>query len=173
MTSNISYLKLEHKKHDYAIKCIFEIYEKKRVHDSFYEFNVIGLIYSFMAKILRISNTYTQIDYQPASNDILLLRKMVSFIHENYKNTVTLNDISASANIGKSKCCNLFQSHVHQTPFEFLNLYRLEKSAELLKNTDLPITIIAMDCGFNHASYYSKLFLQYYHCTPSKYRDNI
>lgn len=78
-----------------------------------------------MAEILRISNTYTQIDYQPASNDILLLRKMVSFIHENYK------------------------------------------------NTDLPITIIAMDCGFNHASYYSKLFLQYYHCTPSKYRDNI
>ena len=45
-----------------------------------------------MAEILRISNTYTQIVYQPASNDILLLRKMVSFIHENYKNTVTLND---------------------------------------------------------------------------------
>uniref|UniRef100_UPI000B0A6E20 helix-turn-helix transcriptional regulator n=1 Tax=Clostridium sp. NkU-1 TaxID=1095009 RepID=UPI000B0A6E20 len=53
----------------------------------------------------------------------------------------------------------------------FLNSYRLEVSRGLLKDTADSITQVALACGFNHLSYYSKLFLRSYGCTPSQYRN--
>lgn len=42
--------------------------------------------------------------------------------------------------------------------------------AILLKNTNRSITHIALSCGFNHLSYYSRLFLRTFGCTPGEYR---
>lgn len=166
----LTHLKLNAAQHRFAIDFIYAIYEKKSSQDPFYELEVIGLLYAFMAAVLRIARDGAVIGPQSSSDETRMLRKMVSYIHGHYKETVCLADIAASASICKSKCCSLFQSQTHMTPFGFLNAYRLEKSAEILKATDRPITAVALDCGFNHSSYYSKLFLKWYHCTPSEYR---
>lgn len=41
---------------------------------------------------------------------------------------------------------------------------------ELLGNTEKSITEIAFSCGFNHLSYFSKMFQESYGCTPGEYR---
>lgn len=43
-------------------------------------------------------------------------------------------------------------------------------SCSLLASTDKSITEIALACGFNHLSYYSKYFAESYGCTPREYR---
>lgn len=53
-----------------------------------------------------------------------------------------------------------------------MNTYRLEVSAYLLRNTDKSITQIAVDCGFNHLSYFSQQFIRHFKCTPREYRHN-
>ena len=53
---------------------------------------------------------------------------------------------------------------------DFVNLYRLEKSKILLKNEDLSITEVALECGFNSGSYYAELFKKYNGCTPRNFR---
>lgn len=60
-----------------------------------------------------------------------------------------------------------------RTPFSYLNQYRIERSCELLVNTDLSISDIALRAGFNSFSYYSKRFRKIMHCTPSEYRLKI
>lgn len=69
-----------------------------------------------------------------------------------------MQDIAKSGNVGKSKCYELFKRYVNKTPNDFVNLYRLEKSKILLKNEDLSITEVALECGFNSGSYYAELF---------------
>lgn len=97
-------------------------------------------------------------------------KDMVSFIHRHYTEKLSLASIAASGSVCRSKCCALFKRYMRQSPIDFLNCYRLEVSRGLLENTSMSITQIATSCGFNHLSYYSRLFLRNYGCTPGDYR---
>ena len=64
----------------------------------------------------------------------------------------------------------LIRRYLCQSPIDFLNHYRLEVSCHLLNTTKMSIAEICTACGFNHQSYYSKIFLRTYHCTPRDFR---
>jgi len=53
---------------------------------------------------------------------------------------------------------------------QYLNKLKLSHAAELLTTTDLSIAEIVYQCGFNHPSYFSQVFLKNYNCTPGEYR---
>ncbi len=48
--------------------------------------------------------------------------------------------------------------------------YRLSKAAELLRETDEPVSVIAAETGFNHLSYFGKCFREKTGLSPSEYR---
>ena len=81
------------------------------------------------------------------------------------------NDIAGSASVSRATCCRIFKKIYQLSPIEFLTIYRLNVSADLLTRTDESISLIAGKCGFNSVSYYSKLFLEHYGCQPHKYRN--
>jgi AraC family L-rhamnose operon regulatory protein RhaS len=57
------------------------------------------------------------------------------------------------------------------TPIQYLNFYRIEMAADLLKNNpDLTVTKTAFACGFNSSQYFATAFKQQKGCTPRKYR---
>ena len=72
--------------------------------------------------------------------------------------------------MGESKCCQLFRRYFSQTPVEYLNRYRLDKSLALLRETDRSITEIALAVGFGGASYYAELFRRQMGQSPTEYR---
>lgn len=108
----------------------------------------------------------------PQPQDLLIQKKMVSFIHQEYKETISLEDIAVAGNVSRSKCCILFKKYLQQSPVDFLNAYRLEVSCYLLKSTQESISHIATSCGFNHLSYFSKIFMKKYGCIPSDFRNS-
>ena len=104
--------------------------------------------------------------------DRQLQRKMVSYIFSHFAERLTLEEIAASGRVSRSKCCLIFKKYLGESPIDFVNSYRLEKSCLELRNTTQSITEIALNCGFNHSSYFTKLFCRKYGCTPSEYRRN-
>lgn len=135
-----------------------------------YELTVISILYTLWRGLWQYAQTSPQ-PKQPESNtDLIVQRNMVSYIQQHYSEKLTLADIASSGHICRSKCCLIFRSYLQQTPIEFLNSYRLKMSCRLLTSTSKNITQIAMACGFHHSSYYSKLFVQSYGCTPREYR---
>ncbi|MEK5406698.1 AraC family transcriptional regulator [Paenibacillus sp. FSL W8-0439] len=98
------------------------------------------------------------------------LQHMVSYIEFNYKKTITLLDISTSANISKSEASRVFQSYMHCSPIEFLLRHRIEAAKRLLSMTDYSIQDISMECGFNNTSYFNKVFKKKVGMTPKQYR---
>lgn len=98
---------------------------------------------------------------------------MISFIQQHFNKKITLEQIVLAGGIGQSKCCKLFSTYIHQTPNVYLTTYRLNKSTELLHMSDLNITEIAYEVGFNGASYYAEAFRKYFRISPSKYRQNL
>ncbi|MDE7243795.1 MAG: AraC family transcriptional regulator [Oscillospiraceae bacterium] len=106
----------------------------------------------------------------PQGGDLTAARNMAGFIQKNYTRRISLKEIALSGAVGQSKCCKLFAKYFGQTPNTYLNQYRLNKSLELLRNTDLSVTEIALSVGFSGASYYTEIFGKYFGKSPSQFR---
>lgn len=101
------------------------------------------------------------------------LWSMLSFIHENYAQDITISDICDSANISKSECFRCFDSVINQTPVDYLTNYRLGRAASLLIETNRPISTIAEECGFNSSSYFGSVFRKKFDISPGQYRKKF
>lgn len=106
----------------------------------------------------------------PQDRDLTIIKNMTGFIQKNYAGKITLSDIAASGAIGQSKCCKLFLNYFSQSPMIYLNHYRLSKSIELLRDTDMTIIEIALSVGFGSASYYAETFRRWLGKSPTQFR---
>ena len=52
---------------------------------------------------------------------------------------------------------------------EYLNHIRITAAEKLLIQTDMPITRIAMECGFNDSNYFAAVFKKIKGITPKKF----
>lgn len=100
------------------------------------------------------------------------LKRMLNHIYLHYGENMTLSQIAEAGNVGKSTCTEIFRSHLHETPINYLIQYRLKKAVELLCATESSITEISYNVGFSNPSYFASTFRAFYHCSPSKYRSS-
>lgn len=100
-----------------------------------------------------------------------ILKNMIMYIHEHYQEKLTLEDVCKVGNVGKTTCTAIFKKYVGCTPNAFLTEFRLQKAAELLRETDMSITEIAYETGFSGASYFAETFRGSFGCSPREYRE--
>ncbi len=108
----------------------------------------------------------------PAGKHLNLLREMLGFVQKNYRDRIALGDIAAAGNVCRSSCCDIFRQILHVSPIAYLTDYRIEKSMELLNDPNVPVTEIALQCGFGSPSYFSEVFRAKMGRTPSEYRNS-
>lgn len=66
--------------------------------------------------------------------------------------------------------CSFFYGMTRKTPIEYVNNYRIERACEQLLSTEMSITDIGLNCGFNEISYFIKTFRKAIGTTPHQYR---
>lgn len=98
------------------------------------------------------------------------LQAMLAFIGHNYQRKLSLDEIAASAHVGRRECLRCFRNCMQKTPFEYLLEYRVEMSKKLLKNSRLSVMEAAAQAGFSSAAYYGKIFRRLCGMTPGEYR---
>ncbi|EKZ4335805.1 helix-turn-helix transcriptional regulator [Listeria monocytogenes] len=99
-----------------------------------------------------------------------MIWKMTDYIHRNYDKKISLDSIAESGVVCRSKCCELFRNYLLQSPNVYLNRYRLTKSCELLRNTNMSISEIALSCGFQSSSYFTSVFCKKIGMIPKDFR---
>lgn len=100
------------------------------------------------------------------------LEQALDYIEAYLDRDIRLEDISQV--VGMSKCyfIRLFKQSIGITPYKYLTQIRIEKAKKLLKQKDLPIADITLQCGFTNQSSFTRLFRQTTGTTPGKYRNN-
>lgn len=152
------------------ITLLRQIIDYKEKGQSACEMEIVGTMHLLWSRIYK-QNSAVLSHFAPSEDtDVSLQKKMVSYIYQHYTEKVTLDDIARSGNVSRSKCCGIFRRYLGQSPIDFLNAYRLSVSCNLLQHSDAGITDIALACGFNHLSYFSKMFFRHYGCTPRDFR---
>ena len=146
---------------------IIDLDEKK---PDFYELDITICLQSIWRLLLE------HITYEPqASRENSLeydrIKKILSYIEENYQNKITLNDIAGHIHLCESECTRLFKRHMNTTLFAFLQEYRTERSLEFLQ-ADQPVSAVADKAGFSDPNYYSKVFAKIKGCSPREYQKH-
>lgn len=99
------------------------------------------------------------------------MKRMLQYIQEHYTEEIFLSQIAESAHIGESECLRCFQSMIGCSPLQYVKQLRLQKAAELLLSTNLKISEIGMQCGFQEMSYFAKEFRAMKGCTPRDFQN--
>ena len=142
------------------------IKEKKKGYDM----KLFGLLYYFLGIVEEYNMFSNSINVNFSNKKkILKLKKVLSVIHKNYMHEVSLEDLAESINMNTNYFCKFFKSLTGTSPIDYLTIYRLECAKKKLKETELSITEVAYDCGFNDSSYFTKVFKKYNNITPTKF----
>ena len=99
------------------------------------------------------------------------MERLVSLCLTNYMEP-TLNLERASAELGynRSYISRLLSRAMGVGFTKFLNSIRIDKSYSLLRQTDMPITAIALECGFGSIRNFNRAFSDFTGMTPSDFR---
>lgn len=135
------------------------------------ELIVIGSISQLFSEILQ-SGLYApgETNEHGSTHKIDLIKTVLEYIGLHYADEITLDELASVANLNPRYFCRFFRSITHQTPMGYVNMYRIERAAHLLNHTDMPITSVCMECGFNDSSNFIKVFRKYKGVTPNQYR---
>jgi AraC family transcriptional regulator, arabinose operon regulatory protein len=96
---------------------------------------------------------------------------VLSYIDDHYTEPLTLGILSDQLGLSPQYTCHLFQKSFGLRPFEYINRFRLRRAKELLlQEPGRDVKDIALAVGYEHASYFIKLFKQQEGITPSAFR---
>ncbi len=98
------------------------------------------------------------------------LRRAIEFMHDNCGRDLTLAEIAASAYLSEFHFARLFKKITGATPHAYLSSLRVERARRLLAETDLSISEIGAQVGYNSQSHFTKIFREATGVTPRAFR---
>ena len=112
---------------------------------------------------------YDHVSLAELSNRISI-NKMVTYITEEYASSLTEERIAKAGNCDIARCNSLFRKYLNSSCLDFVNMFRITKSAILLQSTNKSISGIAFECGFTSLTEFRNEFQSLYLVAPKTYR---
>ncbi len=98
-----------------------------------------------------------------------VMMKVLSLIEEHYKDG-ELSDLCAELDTDLYTISRIIKRRTGRTYTDLLQEKRINLAAYLLTSTELPVTDISADVGYNNFSYFYKIFKKEFGMTPKEYR---
>jgi AraC family transcriptional regulator len=100
----------------------------------------------------------------------VVLRQVLDWIEANLAQPLLLSDLAAQAALSEYHFARMFRQSMGVAPHQYVMHRRMVQAKAQLLNTGLPLTTIAMACGFSSASHFSNRFRAVFGMTPSQLR---
>ncbi len=139
-----------------------------------HEMLVFGSLYVILGVIMenhlyKLSSERSEYGFRKS----IKLQQAMNYMEESFRQHLSLEDIATKIGMTPQSFCRFFKDMAHCSPIDYLNSYRIERSCYQLLTTNLSVTEIAFENGFNDLSYFIKTFKKYKGTTPKKYMKTI
>lgn len=153
-----------------------QIMWEKRMKSSGYKMVIESSLFSILGTLLRKVEHEVRSDSFSFSNQEYMdfhsrLKKIVDYIEKNYQEKLSLEEVALQENLTESYLSRFFKKYMKCGFRDYLNTFRLNKSLQLLIETDDCITDIAYGVGFSNLNTFNNLFHKFHNTTPSKWRQ--
>lgn len=102
-----------------------------------------------------------------------LAKEIQSYLDENYRNGMDLDDIFDKLHLSVSYAAAIFKKYFNVSPKKYILEHRLGEAQQMLQSTDLSVADIAERTGFNSSNHFITIFRKYIGCTPKQYHINF
>lgn len=105
------------------------------------------------------------------SADEMFLQKAIDLIEQNMTNAeYTINDFISEMNVSRSVLYRKLKALTDQSITEFIKTIKLKRAGQLILKSQLSISEIAFDLGFNDLKHFRISFQKLFNELPSQYR---
>ena len=94
----------------------------------------------------------------PPSLPASRLRRVVEQMQTGLEGDLSLSRLAETSGLSQSQFVRAFRGATGQPPHRYLVGLRVERARALLEQTDMPITLIGVRCGFEQPSHFSTIF---------------
>ena len=115
-----------------------------------------------------LTKTISQRDFSETEGK--RMGQVMSFILAESHRNLQLQEVADVAIMSKEAFCRFFKERTGKTFTEFLNQVRIHQACQLLQETDLSISQIAYQSGFQNLSYFNRAFKKLRGDTPKEFR---
>lgn len=119
--------------------------------------------------IVYLARAYTFSETTEA-RALLRVGHVIGALENDFSKNWKLDDLMQIAHMSRSNLMRVFREAAGVAPIEYLLRLRIQKAMKLLRSTDLSVTEIALQTGFNDSNYFTRQFRKTAGCPPAKYR---
>lgn len=101
------------------------------------------------------------------------IERAIDFMDKNFAGAVTLEEIAREAYMPRTYFCAVFKKLNGMTPWQYINIRRIDEALALLKHSDDTVLKIAVRCGFNNTANFNRIFKKITGLTPAEYRKSL
>ncbi|MBX2843890.1 MAG: AraC family transcriptional regulator [Flammeovirgaceae bacterium] len=95
------------------------------------------------------------------------------YVMENFKDQIKLDDISEEVNMTKEAFCRYFKRKTNRTFMEYVIRFRIGYACRLLMETQLNVSEIGYESGFNNLANFNRQFVKLKGLSPKAYRNRF
>jgi AraC-like DNA-binding protein len=99
-----------------------------------------------------------------------VLRRVREYIEGNIDQRISVELLAGLANLSVCYFVRAFKQSMGVTPHDYLIRQRVERTKQLLSDSDMPLSEIALVAGFADQSHFSRRFRQHVGMSPRDYR---
>ncbi|MGL6198830.1 MAG: AraC family transcriptional regulator [Lachnospiraceae bacterium] len=153
------YLRKDNSKLEYALKDLIE--ELENCHQDNY---LLGILSQRM--LIELLNSINSTN----ASGVIYVKKAVEFIQEHFAEDLNVAIIAKYSGVNHTYLQILFRKSFGCGVMAYVNRYRMERATFLLKNSNLSITEIAFELGYNSRQHFGYTFTKHYNVSPRDYR---
>ena len=147
---------------------LFAIEKEFNMQNEFFLEVISGYLDILMTLLIRINRINAN---ENKRNTAIDFEAVLSYIENNLKN-VTPKSVAGFSGYNFPYFSKSFKKNIGRNLSEYINLRRLETAQNLLVESNKSIENIGYEVGFNHKSYFHRVFKRYYGVTPEEYRNS-
>ena len=143
-------------------------------------FNMTVLVLR-IRKLIELSRyrqaTHTAIDPTPSdivitSLDEKLIEKAIKYVEDNIsRSDLSVEELSRELGMSRVHLYKKLLQLTGKSPIEFIRVIRLKRAAQLLRESQLHVSEVAYEVGFNNPKYFSRYFKEEFGVLPSAYQE--
>ena len=107
------------------------------------------------------------------SPEAMRVAEAISYIELHFTGEIDQEELARIASLSKSHFLHVFKRTTNTTPLVYQKRLRIEKACSMLAQSNMSITEISYNCGYNDSNYFTRQFKKVMNVSPRKYRESI
>ena len=124
---------------------------------------------NFLRLAVILSRAY---DEDENYREITGIAEAAAFMENNFSEDISMENLVDISHYSQRHFIRLFTEAYGTPPQKYLAAIRMRHACSMLKGTDMNVTEISTQCGFNDPNYFSRIFKKNIGITPLQYRKD-